>query len=54
MTQWFWIISWLFLEQEQKQEQEQGNKLAILTKSLGPVCVAVGILLFVFYSPAAR
>ncbi|XP_070767877.1 interleukin-21 receptor-like [Enoplosus armatus] len=33
---------------------EQENTLVMLTKFLGPVCVAVGVLLFVFYSPAAR
>ncbi|KAM9353548.1 uncharacterized protein ABDE67_005933 [Symphorus nematophorus] len=34
--------------------EQQDNILVILTKSLGPVCVAAGVLLFVFYSPAAR
>ncbi|XP_026173162.1 interleukin-21 receptor-like [Mastacembelus armatus] len=34
--------------------EEQENILVILTKSLAPVCVVVGVLLFVFYSPAAR
>ncbi|XP_038566623.1 uncharacterized protein LOC119897118 isoform X2 [Micropterus salmoides] len=33
---------------------EQENILVILTKSLGPVCVAVGLLLFVLCSPTAR
>ncbi|KAI3360598.1 hypothetical protein L3Q82_002466 [Scortum barcoo] len=33
---------------------EQENILVILTKSLVSVCVVVGVLLFVFYSPAAR
>ncbi|KAG7216517.1 hypothetical protein INR49_002004 [Caranx melampygus] len=28
--------------------------LVILTRSLGPVCVIVGVALFMFYSPAAR
>ncbi|KAM8734561.1 interleukin-21 receptor-like [Acanthopagrus schlegelii] len=34
--------------------EEQDNILVILTKTLGPLCVAIGVLLFVFYSPAAR
>ncbi|XP_049438883.1 interleukin-21 receptor-like [Epinephelus fuscoguttatus] len=34
--------------------EKQVNILVILIKSLGPVCVAVGVLLFVFYGPAAR
>lgn len=33
---------------------EQDNILVILTKTLGPLCVAVGVLLFVFWCPAAR
>ncbi|XP_035464601.1 interleukin-21 receptor [Scophthalmus maximus] len=33
---------------------EQENIFITLTKSLGPVCVVVGVLLFVFQSPAAR
>ncbi|XP_051263485.1 interleukin-21 receptor-like [Dicentrarchus labrax] len=32
----------------------QDNILVILAKSVGSVCVTVGVLLFVFYSPAAR
>ncbi|XP_030250670.1 interleukin-21 receptor-like isoform X3 [Sparus aurata] len=35
-------------------EEEQDNILVILTKTLGPLCVAVGVLLFVFWCPAAR
>ncbi|KAA8591829.1 hypothetical protein FQN60_017203, partial [Etheostoma spectabile] len=34
--------------------EEKDYILVILIKSLGPVCVAVGVLLLVFYSPAAR
>uniref|UniRef100_UPI0037E86F12 uncharacterized protein n=1 Tax=Semicossyphus pulcher TaxID=241346 RepID=UPI0037E86F12 len=37
-----------------KAAEEQDNILVILMKSLGPACVAVGVLLFVFSSPAAR
>ncbi|CAJ1062887.1 interleukin-21 receptor-like [Xyrichtys novacula] len=33
---------------------EQDNILLILMKSLGPTCVAVAVLVFVFNSPAAR
>nr|XP_046256789.1 interleukin-21 receptor-like [Scatophagus argus] len=33
---------------------EQDNTTSILTKSLGPMFVAVGVLLFVFYRPYAR
>ncbi|XP_034731166.1 interleukin-4 receptor subunit alpha-like [Etheostoma cragini] len=33
---------------------EKDYTLVILIKSLGPVCVAVGFLLFVFYGPSAR
>ncbi|XP_040900434.1 interleukin-21 receptor-like isoform X3 [Toxotes jaculatrix] len=36
------------------QQGEQDNKLVILIKSLAPVCVVAGVLLFVFYSPAVR
>ncbi|KAF7657804.1 hypothetical protein LDENG_00022050 [Lucifuga dentata] len=34
--------------------KEQENILIILTKSMVPMCLAVGFLLFLFYSPAAR
>ncbi|XP_035862652.1 interleukin-4 receptor subunit alpha-like [Sander lucioperca] len=39
---------------ENEAAEEQDYTLVILIKSLGPVCVAVGVLLFVFCSPAAR
>ncbi|XP_037641121.1 interleukin-2 receptor subunit beta-like [Sebastes umbrosus] len=41
-------------EEQKEEEEEDHNILVILTKSLGPVCVAAGVMLFVFYSPAVR
>ncbi|KAK5922047.1 hypothetical protein CgunFtcFv8_019352 [Champsocephalus gunnari] len=35
-------------------EEEQDNTLVILIKSLVPLCVAVGVMLFLLYSPTAR
>ncbi|XP_044215339.1 interleukin-21 receptor-like [Thunnus albacares] len=39
---------------ETEAREEQENIFVILTQSLGPVCVVVGVLLFVFSNPAAR
>ncbi|KAK5862057.1 hypothetical protein PBY51_017489 [Eleginops maclovinus] len=41
-------------EAEEDTFSEQDNTLFILIKSLVPVCVAVGVMLFLFYSPTAR
>ncbi|KAM7421436.1 hypothetical protein PAMA_015529 [Pampus argenteus] len=39
---------------ETEAGEEQKNLFAILMKSLGPVCVVIGVLLFVLNSPAGR
>ncbi|XP_071376144.1 interleukin-21 receptor-like [Centroberyx affinis] len=39
---------------EPAKEQEQETILLILIKSVGPVCVVVAVLLFIFYNPATR
>ncbi|XP_034465983.1 interleukin 21 receptor, tandem duplicate 2 [Hippoglossus hippoglossus] len=48
-SQWSPQICW-----KNKVQEEQENILITLTKSLVPVCVVVGVLVFVFHSPAAR
>nr|XP_040021439.1 interleukin-2 receptor subunit beta-like isoform X1 [Gasterosteus aculeatus aculeatus] len=40
--------------EEDEEEEDEDNKLFILIKSLGPVCLAVGVMLFVLNKPAIR
>ncbi|XP_039974259.1 interleukin-21 receptor-like [Xiphias gladius] len=49
-----WSPQTCWTKDEQKVFLEQENISVMLTKYLGPVCVVVGVLLFVFYSPATR
>ncbi|XP_044065341.1 interleukin-21 receptor-like [Siniperca chuatsi] len=53
-SKWSPLTCWKNEAEEAFSEQENTDILVILTKSLGPVCVALGLLLFVFCSPAAR
>uniref|UniRef100_UPI0009B46F37 interleukin-4 receptor subunit alpha-like n=1 Tax=Monopterus albus TaxID=43700 RepID=UPI0009B46F37 len=48
-SKWSPLTCW-----ENEAQKEQETILVILTKSLAPVCVVVGVFLFVFYSPATR
>ncbi|XP_060937754.1 interleukin 21 receptor, tandem duplicate 2 [Limanda limanda] len=48
-SEWSPQICW-----KNKVQEEQENIMITLTKFLVPVCVAVGVLVFVFHSPAAR
>ncbi|XP_023187118.1 interleukin-21 receptor-like [Xiphophorus maculatus] len=48
-SEWGEPICWT---NEQMREQE--HIVPILLKSLGPICLIIGILLFVFYNPATR